>query len=149
MKRLLSGAETAQPPTRPAQEHPHQRDEPRQLEPQRPRASPTIGSRLAEDLELPFQRGEADLVGKLGDPHQPHAQAAGFLCSAQVASTTGRQPLPARVDEFEGATNYGRHQPGSNRYPPPRSTGPAWTPATAALLTNTKVQAPFNRSADR
>ena len=149
MKRLLSGAETALPPARAAPHHPQQHDASWHIEPQRPRTPPTLGSRLDDDLELPFQRGEADLVGKLGDPHQPHAQAAGFLCSAQVASTTGRQPLPARVDEFEGATNYGRHQPGSNRYPPPRSTGPAWTPATAALLTNTKVQAPFNRSADR
>ena len=90
MKRLLSGAETAQPPTRPAQGHPHQRDEPRQLEPQRSRASPTIGSTLAEDLELPFQRGEADLVGKIGNDHQPSAQAAGFA----VRSTGSQHDWP-------------------------------------------------------
>jgi len=110
MKRLLSGAETAQPPARPAPHHLQEHDDPGHIEPPRPRTSPTFGSQLADDLELPFQRGVADLGGKLSDHHQRHAQAAGFLCSAQVASTTGRQPLPARADVLQG-----RHRP----QPPP------------------------------
>ena len=127
MKRLLSGAETALPPARAAPHHPQQHDASWHIEPQRPRTPPTLGSRLDDDLELPFQRGEADLVGKLGDPHQPHAQAAGFLCSAQVASTTGRQPLPARIDELQGS-----HRP----QPPPalRERLPATDAHRAALV---------------
>ncbi len=68
MKRLLSGAETALPPARAAPHHPQQHDASWHIEPQRPRTPPTLGSRLDDDLELPFQRGEADLVGKLGAP---------------------------------------------------------------------------------
>ena len=83
-----------QPPLEPAQEHPVQ---PRRC-PAPPGAKATgrtdFGSQLASDLELPFQRGEADLVGKLGKHHHASSRRLGSLCEAQVASTTGLRPLP-------------------------------------------------------
>ena len=48
----------------------------------------------AADLQVRFQRGEADLGADLGMDLQRLIQAAGFLCEAQVASTTGHQRLP-------------------------------------------------------
>jgi hypothetical protein len=93
-KHLLGDAEPTLPPPGPQASTRTRHDEARKLPAGTPRAAPT--RQLAQrDLELPFQRGEADLGGKIGNHHQHLTQAAGFLCPAQGASTTGHRPLPS------------------------------------------------------
>jgi hypothetical protein len=70
------------------------------------RPATDVGSQLTTDPQDRFQRAEGDLVANLGEHHRRHIQAPGFLCSAQVASTTGHQRLAAP-----------RHRP----QPPPAS----------------------------